>query len=203
MNLSSTNGLRVKIKKDYDGTLWAKAECETETNKSLSYVSPISQIDEWYPLTFYYDYYYIDAYKDIMLLVDENAPKHLVDIQKNKRYHLKDFINENKDKIKENFIYEMNHAIELKLQTLGMITWSEEYNIDDVKNNAEKLGRTISVITNDCLERQYKDSNSIIGEVNEDTYAYASDNELIMLSDIGMGVRMNNIMRKISIAKGA
>ena len=171
----------------------------TREGNGKDYILPAEDMDSWYSLYFYLDYYYIMSQDDFMLKADSTAPDYIKELMKNKPYHLGDFYDPVKRQpvVEDNFILRDNKAMENKLKTMGLTTWNEAYTPDDVNKNSKLISDTLDIIDNDLLDKQQKMNPKHERKLDKNSYGYASDNEARMLIDLGVAFTMNSIMSKI------
>ena len=198
--LDSKNGLRTKMFIQ-NGRIITKAYCITKTGKQMDYYFPAESAPSWYPLFPYYNYYYIPTYNDILLVVDDKAPKYIRQNLSNKHIHLKNMYNfkDDKVKVKHNLILDTNLGLDLKLKKEGFVTWTMPYHLSDIKDNQEKVNNTIDSINEKILARQEGSAGLIEHRVNSETYNYATKSELSQLLELGCAINMNNYMKKVAL----
>lgn len=182
-----------------NGRVMVYVTANTREGNGKDYILPAEDMDSWYSLYFYLDYYYIMSQDDFMLKADSTAPDYIKELMKKKPYHLGDFYDPVKRQpvVEDNFILRDNKAMENKLKTMGLTTWNEAYTPDDVNKNSKLISDTLDIIDNDLLDKQQKMNPKHERKLDKNSYGYASDNEARMLIDLGVAFTMNSIMSKI------
>ena len=90
LDLVNTNGLKIKATKK-DGRIYIVAKCQSsQGNLEVAYI-PAEYGMYWYPLSFYFDYYYVSMFHNIMLKVDPIAPKDIQERFKDNHHFLHNY----------------------------------------------------------------------------------------------------------------
>lgn len=197
LNLVNTNGLKTKaISKD--GRVYIVAKCQSsQGNLEVAHI-PADYGMYWFPLSFYFDYYYVTMYKSIMLNVDKSAPKDIIERFKTHHHFLHNFYDYKKGRLgNDKSMYLFNLAITTKLKSIGLKTWDEFYNLSDVAYNFQLLSQTLDNIENKIVARE-KNHDINPNSLEANPTKYATPKELTMLSDLGMGFKMTNYMKQVS-----
>lgn len=201
-NENRDNGIKTKFFVK-NGRVMVHVTASTRVGNSNDYILPADDMDSWYSLYFYLDYFYNSTADKFILKADSSAPDYIKDLLDKKTYKLEDFYDPIKRQpVQEhNFILEDNKAMENKLKTLGLVTWNEAYTPEDIANNSKLISDTLDIIDNDLLDKQQKLNPKHERKLDKNSYGYASDNEARMLIDLGVAFTMNHIMGKITDAK--
>lgn len=196
------NGIKTKFFTK-NGRVMVHVSATTSQGNSKDYILPIEEMDSWYPLYFYLDYYYISNRDSFMLKADSSAPQYIKDLLADKNYYLEDFYDPTKrvPVVTDNFILRDNKAMENKLKTLGLTTWNEAYTPEDVANNFTRISNTLDIIDNDLLDKQQVMMPKHDRKLDKNSYGFASDEESAMLVDLGVAFSMTTLMSKIVDAR--
>lgn len=183
-----------------NGRVYINASSQTSQGNLGSYDIPYEYGMWWYPLSLYVDYSYYTNWNNMLVSFVPETPKELKDYFYNPEVKrtpfLKEFYDYTNNKIgKDDRMYIMNSGITLKLKAMGLATWDEYYNEDDVANNFKKLSNTMVSIEEDIFKREEKEG--VLYNKKVKTLEYATEEELAMLMDVGMGYRMNRYMQKV------
>lgn len=204
IQLTSTNSLQTKAIQQ-DGRIYLLAKCKSYNNFLEVAKIPAEYVMYWYPLNFSLDYAYFVNYKAILLQVDKQAPKGLKEEfnynQPNNPVFLKDFYNYREQKLgTDDRMYKLNLAITTKLKSMNLVTWDEFFNMNDVNTNFAKLRYSLDQTKNKISQRELA-QNVDPDNIMNNPMTYATNDELIYLSDLGLGYKMTDIMKKIAKAK--
>lgn len=204
IQLTSTNSLQTKAIQQ-DGRIYLLAKCKSYNNFLEVAKIPAEYVMYWYPLNFSLDYAYFVNYKAILLQVDKQAPKGLKEEfnynQPNNPVFLKDFYNYREQKLgTDDRMYKLNLAITTKLKSMNLVTWDEFFNMNDVNTNFAKLRYSLDQTKNKISQRELA-QNVDPDNIMNNPMTYATNDELIYLSDLGLGYKMTDVMKKIAKAK--
>lgn len=204
IQLTSTNSLQTKAIQQ-NGRIYLLAKCKSYNNFLEVAKIPAEYVMYWYPLNFSLDYAYFVNYKAILLQVDKQAPKGLKEEfnynQPNNPIFLKDFYNYREQKLgTDDRMYKLNLAITTKLKSMNLVTWDEFFNMNDVKTNFAKLRYSLDQTKNKISQRELA-QNVDPDNIMNNPMTYATNDELIYLSDLGLGYKMTDVMKKIAKAK--
>lgn len=195
--LTQTNGLDIDAIYR-NGRVYIRGKCRSRQSNLCVFDIPADYGMFWYPLPFYFDYYYYTNYRSILLHVDKRAPKDVIKDFKENHHFLHNFYDYQNDKLGDDkAIYFVNLSVTTKLKSMGLKTWDEPYNLQDVSYNYEMLSNALDKTEQDIIKRekvQGKDPN----KVENNPMEYATDDELTYLSDLGMAYRMTGYMRKVA-----
>ena len=149
LDLVNTNGLKIKTTKK-DGRIYVIAKCQSsQGNLEVAYI-PAEYGMYWYPLSFYFDYYYVS-----------------------------------------------NLVFTTKLKSIGLKTWDGFYTLQDVQQNYLLLSQTLDDIEQKIIKREHEEGVNP-NALESNPTKFATKDEMTMLSDLGMGFRMNQYMRKVA-----
>lgn len=204
IQLTSTNSLQTKAIQQ-DGRIYLLAKCKSYNNFLEVAKIPAEYVMYWYPLNFSLDYAYFVNYKAILLQVDKQAPKGLKEEfnynQPNNPVFLKDFYNYREQKVgTDDRMYKLNLAITTKLKSMNLVTWDEFFNMNDVNTNFAKLRYSLDQTKNKISQRELA-QNVDPDNIMNNPMTYATNDELIYLSDLGLGYKMTDVMKKIAKVK--
>lgn len=204
IQLTSTNSLQTKAIQQ-NGRIYLLAKCKSYNNFLEVAKIPAEYVMYWYPLNFSLDYAYFVNYKAILLQVDKQAPKGLKEEfnynQPNNPVFLKDFYNYREQKLgTDDRMYKLNLAITTKLKSMNLVTWDEFFNMNDVNTNFAKLRYSLDQTKNKISQRELA-QNVDPDNIMNNPMTYATNDELIYLSDLGLGYKMTDVMKKIAKAK--
>lgn len=204
IQLTSTNSLQTKAIQQ-NGRIYLLAKCKSYNNFLEVAKIPAEYVMYWYPLNFSLDYAYFVNYKAILLQVDKQAPKGLKEEfnynQPNNPIFLKDFYNYREQKLgTDDRMYKLNLAITTKLKSMNLVTWDEFFNMNDVKTNFAKLRYSLDQTKNKISQRELA-QNVDPDNIMNNPMTYATNDELIYLSDLGLGYKMTDVMKKIAKTK--
>ena len=204
------NGLKTKMFVE-DGRVMVRLSSETMNHHKKEYFAPAEDANVFYPLYFYYDFHYEDPYKDIILKLYHNAPKKLVKYIHDNFPHdnvylkrLYDFEEQKPINTETNFILNSNEAAEYKLQQLGLKTWGEHYNRNDVALNFNKISKLLNDLESSLLAKAQDlgivdktgvDKNNEL--IEKKILSQATDEDLRLYIELGVAYRMNVFMSKV------
>lgn len=199
--LSTTNNLSIKAVTD-KGRTYVLAKCKSNRGNLEVAKIPAEYGMYWYPLPFYFGYHYLTNYKSILLKVDQKlAPKNVKLEFHDKNIFLHSFYDYKNDKLGDDkTMYLTNLSITTKLKSMGLKTWDLFYNLQDVSYNYQLLSKTLDDVEHKIVNRERaQDINPDLARNNP--MRYATNDEAHLLSDLGMGYRMTNYMRKVANSK--
>ena len=199
-SLTTTNSLSIKAVNN-KGRIYILAKCKSNRGNLEIARIPYEYGMYWYPLTFYFDYHYLTNYKSILLKVDEKiAPDDVVKKYEKKNYFLHNFYDYRNDQPgKDLTMYRINLAITTKFKSMGLHTWDQPYNLQDVEYNYEILSNSMERVEGQIVKRE-KDAGVDPNLVHNNPMVYATDKQSRYLADLGMGYRMTNYERKVAHA---
>lgn len=208
------NGIKTKIFVE-NGRAMLRISAETKNHLGKEYFAPVEDAYIFYPLYFYYDFHYEHPYKDLLLKLYSNAPEKLSQyIYENfpsGNVYLKklyDFKNNKPINDGTNFIKRSNEAIEFNLKKLGLTTWRDFYNKQDIKENFAKISKELDTLENSLLNRAINNGDVDSKAINKNTekseeiiLGQANDEELRLYIELGVAYRMTVFMSKVVKAK--
>lgn len=197
LDLVNTNGLKIKATKK-DGRIYVIAKCQSsQGNLEVAYI-PAEYGMYWYPLSFYFDYYYVSMFHNIMLKVDPIAPREIQERFKDNHHFLHNYYEYKKDELgTDKSMYMFNLGITTKLKSMGLKTWDGFYTLQDVQQNYLLLSQALDDIEQKIIKREH-DEGINPNALESNPTKFATKDEMTMLSDLGMGFRMNQYMRKVA-----
>lgn len=202
--ITSNNSLQTKAI-NQSGRVYIIAKCKSYKNFLEVAKIPAEYGMYWYPLNFQLDYAYITSYKTILLQVDCQASKELKDeFNYNQPYNpvfLHNFYDYREQKLgNDDRMYNLNLAITTKLKSMNLVTWDGFYNMQDVETNFAKLRYSLDQTKNAISKRELA-QNVDPDNIMNNPMTYATNDELIYLSDLGLGYNMTVYMKKVAKAK--
>lgn len=197
-SLTTTNSLSIKAVNN-KGQIYILAKCKSNRGNLEIAQIPYEYGMYWYPLPFYFDYHYLTNYKAILLKVDERiAPHNIIEKYNQKNYFLHNFYDYRHDKPGNDLtMYKINLAITTKLKSMGLKTWDQSYNLQDVENNYQLLSHSIEAVENAIIEQEKKHGANP-NLVKNNPMNYATDEQSRYLADIGMAYRMLGYQRRVA-----
>lgn len=199
--LSTTNNLSIKAITD-KGRTYVLAKCKSNRGNLEVAKIPAEYGMYWYPLPFYFGYHYLTNYKSILLKVDQKlAPKNVKSEFRDKNIFLHNFYDYKHEQLGDNKnMYLTNLSITTKLKSMGLKTWDLFYNLQDVSYNYQLLSKALDDTEQSIIIRERKQGiNPDLARNNP--MRYATKEEAKLLTDLGMGYRMTNYMRKVANSK--
>ena len=201
LDFTTVNNMVVKVVTKR-GQIFTQIKCQSNRGNLEVADIPADYVMYWYPLSFYLDYHYMTNYKSILLKADPKlAPKDELAKYGDRNYFLHNFYDYKENKLGNDLtIYKLNLAITTKLKSMGLKAWDGFYNLQDVSYNYQLLGSSLEKVENKIVKRE-EEQGLNPNLMKNNPMDFATKEESTYLSDLGLGYKMTNMMRKIANEK--